>query len=158
MSREVITTSILLIASVVAVTAAIMVILPAIKDLSHTYTSVATRLNEKVETDFEIIFVKAVQNSSGVDVSFWVKNVGKPINIDLLNNSDVFIVSSSQFFHFTLTDPNVSYSIENGDGDSYWETGETLNVTATSLQLQSGVYELTLVLYNGAKESDWFSW
>ncbi len=158
MAREVISTSILLIATVVAVSAAIMVILPAIKDLSHAYTSVAENLNERVETDIEIIFVKAVDNGTAVDVHFWVKNTGRTIHLDLVANSDIFITSQSSFLHLTLRDDSVSYALENGDGDDYWEKGETLRVSARNLQLNSGEYELTFVLYNGVKACDWFSW
>ncbi len=159
MSREVISTSILLIATVIAVSAAVMVIIPTIRDLSHTYTSVAGNLNEKVETDMEIIFVKAVQNGENVDVYFWVKNTGETkIDLDLIARSDIFITSTSVFLHFTASDASVSYTIENGDSDSYWEKSETLRFNVTNLSLSSDEYTLTLVLYNGVKASECFSW
>ena len=159
MSREVISASILLIATVVAVSVMVMVIVPTIRDLSYAYTSVAENLNERVKTNVKIIFVKAVQNGADVDIYFWVKNTGETkIDFDMIARSDIFITSTSVFLHFTASDASVSYTIENGDSDSYWEKSETLRFNITSLSLSSDEYTLTLVLYNGVKASKCFSW
>ncbi len=159
MSREVISISILLIATVVAVSVMVMAIIPTIRDLAHTYSSVAENLNEKVKTNIKIIFIKAVQNGTAVDVYFWVKNTGETkINFDLIARSDIFITSTSVFLHFTAGDSSVSYIIENGDGDNYWEKSETLRFNVTGLSLSSDEYTLTFVLYNGVKASNCFSW
>ncbi len=163
MAREVISTSILIIATVVAVSAAIMVILPTVRDLSHSYVSVAGNLNEKVETDMEIIFIKVVPGTTTVDVYFWVKNTGNTkLDTDLINMSDIFITSDSSFLHFTANDARVNFTVQNGDGDEYWEKGETLNVVISGLsqdtELPPNEYVLTFVLYNGVKTSDSFSW
>lgn len=161
MAREVISTSILTIATVVAVTAAIMVILPAVRDLAHSYTSVSGNLNEKVETDMEIIFVKVV-NSTTLNVYFWVKNTGSTkLDLDLLRMSDIFFTSSTSYIHFTGLSPSVSFSIENGDRDEYWERGETLEVAVINIDptsMPQDEYMLTFVLYNGVKANDYFSW
>ncbi len=157
MSREVITTSILLIASVVAVSVVIMTMIPSIRDLSNSYTSVSVKLNEKVTTDIEIIFVKASSSDdSKVKVTLWVKNTGRTLNLALVEKSDLFISSSLDFVHLTLKD--CYYNIENGDGDEYWEKGETLKIVTTDLTISRGEYEVTLVLYNGVKATDYFSW
>lgn len=162
MAREVISTSILMIATVIAVTAAIMVILPAVKDLAHSYTSVSGNLNEKVETDMDIIFVKVVDNTTTLSVYFWIKNTGSTkLNLDLLRMSDIFFTSSTNYLHFTGSSPSVSFSIENGDGDEYWERGETLKVSVVDINptnMPEDEYLLTFVLYNGVKASDYFSW
>lgn len=162
MAREVISTSILMIATIVAVSAAIMVILPTVKDLAHSYSSVSSTLNERVETDMEIIFIKVTSNTTAVNVYFWVKNTGSNrLDTDLISMSDIFFTSNSAYLHFTPSDPGVSFTIENGDGDEYWEKGETLkfsveNINAT--QMPQDEYLLTFVLYNGVKASDYFSW
>jgi len=162
MAREVISTSILMIATVVAVTAAIMVILPAVKDLAHSYTSVSGKLNDRVETDIEIIFVKVSKSETKLNVYFWVKNTGsRKLDIDLIRMSDIFFTSSSSYVHFTAQHPSVKLSIENGDGDSYWEYGETLKVSVENIDISlmpSDEYLLTFVLYNGVKASSYFSW
>ncbi|MBO8180626.1 MAG: hypothetical protein H0Z19_09165 [Archaeoglobus sp.] len=162
MAREVISTSILMIATVVAVTAAIMVILPAVKDLAHSYTSVSGNLNEKVETDMEIIFIKVTGDTSKVNVYFWVKNTGSTrLDTDLISMSDIFFTSPTTYLHFTASDSSVSFSIENGDGDEYWEKGETLRIAVENIdatQMPKDEYLLTFVLYNGVRADDYFSW
>ncbi|WP_202320711.1 flagellin [Archaeoglobus neptunius] len=162
MAREVISTSILMIATVIAVTAAVMVILPAVKDLAHSYTSVSGNLNERVETDMDIIFVKVTNTSTTVNVYFWVKNTGNTkLDTDLIRMSDIFLTSNSAYLHFTPSDPGVSFAIENGDGDNYWEKGETLRFSIENInasQMPQDEYLLTFVLYNGVKATDYFSW
>ncbi|WP_290597247.1 MULTISPECIES: flagellin [unclassified Archaeoglobus] len=162
MAREVISTSILMIATVVAVTAAIMVILPAVKDLAHSYTSVSGNLNERVETDMEIIFIKVTNTSTTVNVYFWVKNTGSTrLDTDLIRLSDIFFTSNSAYLHYTGSDSDVSFTIENGDGDNYWEKGETLKFAVENInvaQMPQDEYLLTFVLYNGVRANDYFSW
>jgi len=162
MAREVISASILIIATVVAASAAIMVIIPSIRDLSGSYTSLARNLNDKVETDVEIIFIMVNNSTSYVNVTFWVKNTGNTRICDaLINRSDIFIYSDNKYLHFTPTDSEVSYAIENGDGDDYWEKSETLRFAIENLDTDSlpqGEYILTFVLYNGVETSDLFSW
>uniref|UniRef100_A0A7C3MDI8 Flagellin n=1 Tax=Archaeoglobus fulgidus TaxID=2234 RepID=A0A7C3MDI8_ARCFL len=162
MAREVISTSILMIATVVAVTAAIMVILPTVKDLAHSYSSVSGNLNERVNTNIDIIFVKVSSDQSRVNVYFWVKNTGNTrLHADLIRMSDIFLTSSSAYLHFTASNTNVSFAIENGDGDNYWEKGETLRISIENIeaeQMPQDEYMLTFVLYNGVKATDYFSW
>lgn len=161
MSREAISTSIFLIATVVAVSAAVAAIFPTIRDLSGSYVSLTGNLNDKVGTDAKIIFIK-VDNSTSVNVYFWVKNVGSTrISTALVNMSDIFIYSDSVYLRFSPTDARVNYTIDNGDGDNYWENGETLRFSIeglTSTELPSGEYTLTLVLYNGVETSEIFSY
>lgn len=153
MTREVITNALLVIATVVAVSIFTTAMIPSVRDMSNTYYSLTSKLGERVGTDIKIIFVEVTDSS----VTFWVKNVGsKKIAVPLLNLSDVFIVSNSTAYHYTLSDSNVSYTIENGDGDNYWEDGETLRVDV-SVSLANGDYTLTFVLYNGIEDSEIFS-
>ncbi len=153
MSKEVIVTALLVIATVVAVSIFIASMLPAIYDLSDTYASITNKLSNRIGTDIRVIFIKV--NSS--NVTFWAKNIGyNRISASMLNLSDVFIVSSNQSYHMTFSDSRISYNIENGDGDDYWEYGETLKVSI-NVSLDSGEYILTFVLYNGVKTSEIFS-
>lgn len=153
MTREVITNALLVIATVVAVSIFTTAMIPSVRDMSNTYYSLTTKLKERVGTDIKIIFVEVTDNS----LTFWVKNIGSNrIAVSLLNLSDVFIVSNTTSYHFTLSDSNVSYTIENGDSDNYWEDGETLEVNV-SVSLDSGEYTLTFVLYNGIEDSEIFS-
>ncbi len=153
MTREVITNALLVIATVVAVSIFTTAMIPSVRDMSNTYYSLTSKLGERVGTDIKIIFVEV----DDTHLTFWVKNIGSSrIAVPLLNLSDVFIVSNTTSYHFTLSSSSVSYTIENGDGDNYWEDGETLKVDI-SVSLESGDYTLTFVLYNGVEDSEIFS-
>lgn len=162
MAKEVIATSILMIATVVAVSVFITFALPTISSLGHTYSSVAESLNEKVSTDVEIIFIRVTNNSGVLTLDFWVKNLGsKNFDSATIEMSDIFITSSNRYLHYSLSDSLASYTVQNGDGDSFWEKGETLRVTLSGIsaeEMPSDKYLLTLVLYNGFRTSDYFSW
>jgi flagellar protein FlaG len=153
MAREVVTTSILMIAAVVAATMAITVMMPAVQDLAHSYTSVSGKLSDRIQTDAEIIFVRTSEVNSSIAVDVWIKNLGKSMNVDLLRKGDIFISSDNYYSHIT----NFSVSIENGDGNNYWDYGETAKLTFQLEDTLSGDYTITYVFYNGVKISDVFS-
>lgn len=161
MSKEIISTAILVIASVVAASAAVLVMMPTIRDLSVSYSSLASNLNKKVETDVQIVFVNAVDDTDNVSVNFWIKNTGSErLPTAELNNSDIFIYSDNEYLHFSVEDSKISYEITNGDGDSDWERGETVNFCIDGIEstdLPSDEYTLSFVLYNGVKTEDIFS-
>lgn len=151
MSKEVIATSILVIATVIAVSSISMAILPTIRDLGNSYISVSENLNERVKTNVDIIFV----NANDTTLTVWLKNTGDTvISKDLIAMSDIFIVSKNSSYHFSLS--SATYDITNGDGDEYWEKGETLMVQI-DVDLPSDEYLLTFVLYNGVKVNEVFS-
>ncbi|MDK2796180.1 MAG: hypothetical protein PWQ22_289 [Archaeoglobaceae archaeon] len=153
MAKEVVTTSILMIAAVVAATVAITVMTPAVRDLAHSYTSVSGKLSDKIQTDAEIIFVRTSDSGSGTEIDFWIKNLGKSMNKDLLERGDLFIYSDTYYKHIT----SFNVSIENGDGDNQWERGETAKISFNVEDTLSGDYTITYVFYNGVKISDVFS-
>ncbi len=151
MVREVIATYILVIATVVAASTVSMAIIPTIRDLATSYISVSENLNERVKTSIDIIFI----GTNNTSVTVWLKNTGDTvIPLDLVNMSDIFIVSNNASYHFSLS--TATCRIVNGDGDKYWEKGETLEVVL-NVSLPSNEYLLTFVLYNGVKVSDVFS-
>lgn len=158
MSKEAISTAILLIATVTAVSAAVAVIVPTIHSISETYTSLASNLNERIKTDISIIFTGVRSTSTDtVEVVFWVKNIGSTdIPFELVNKSDIFIYSKNYYVHIPVK--NTTYVVENGDEDEYWEIGETLKFSIEISDLPNDEYVLTFVLYNGIKDSDVFSW
>jgi len=151
MVREVIATSILVIATVIAVSSISIAILPTVRDLANSYISVSENLNERVKTDVDIIFIKA----NDTTLTVWLKNTGNTvISKDLIAMSDIFVVSKNSSYHFALS--SATYEITNGDGDEYWEKGETLMVQI-DVSLPSNEYLLTFVLYNGIKVNEVFS-
>lgn len=153
MAKEVVTTSILMIAAVVAVTVAITVMMPAVRDLAHTYTSISGKLSDRIETDAEIIFVRSSAFGEKTIVELWVKNLGKSLNVDLIRKGDIFLYSDTSYWHIT----NFAVAIENGDNDNYWERGETLRISFEVNETLNGDYTVTYVFYNGVKICDVFS-
>jgi len=151
MAREAIETSILVIATVVAVSSVSMALIPTVRDLANSYVSVSDNLNSKVKTSLEIILI----NSTDSQVTLWMKNTGDtPISKDLISMSDLFLTSKNSTRHYSLKDATVS--IVNGDGDDYWDKGETLMISVNA-SLPSDEYTAVFVLYNGVKASDVFS-
>lgn len=152
-----ITTSMLIIASVIAVVALINAVLPSVNGMSRSYTSVAQDMENEVKTDVDIIFITAQENN----VSMWVKNVGSNhVPLSYIEFSDIFITSSSNYWHpdyGSNSSPSWNYTMENGNGDS-WDAGETIKITIElDEDLPDDTYELKFVLYNGVSESDIFS-
>ena len=151
MVREVIATYILVIATVIAVSSVSLAIIPTVRDLANSYISISENLNERVKTDIDIIFIKA----NDTTLTVWLKNTGDTvISKDLIAMSDIFVVSKNSSYHFSLS--SATYKITNGDGDEYWEKGETLMVQI-DVSLPSNEYLLTFVLYNGVKVNEVFS-
>uniref|UniRef100_A0A7C3UGM8 Uncharacterized protein n=1 Tax=Geoglobus ahangari TaxID=113653 RepID=A0A7C3UGM8_9EURY len=151
MVREVIATYILVIATVVAVSSVSLAIIPTVRDLANSYISISEKLNERVKTDIDIIFISANDKS----LTVWLKNTGNTvIPKDLIAMSDIFVVSSESSYHFALS--SATYEITNGDGDEYWEKGETMMIQI-NVSLPPNEYLLTFVLYNGVKVNEVFS-
>ncbi|MFW5987308.1 MAG: hypothetical protein ACOCPU_03730 [Methanohalophilus sp.] len=156
MAREVIATSLLIIASVIAVVALINAILPSISGLSHSYTTVAQDMENQVKTDVDIIFITTQDNN----VSMWLKNVGyNQISLSSVKFSDIFISSSSNNWYpgyNSTSNPTWNYTMENGNGD-IWDSGETIKITVGLDDLPSDTYRVKFILYNGVSATDIFS-
>lgn len=157
MSKEVITSAILVIVSVIAAVAFVNAILPSVYGLSESYSSVAQSMEDQFKTDIDIIFVY----SDGNNIYVWIKNVGSSnIPLSQLEYSDVFIMSSSDYCNpgfESVSNPSWSYTLANGEGDT-WNRGETIKATITLDALPlSEIYKITFFLYNGVSTSDTFS-
>ncbi|ABE51344.1 hypothetical protein [Methanococcoides burtonii] len=156
MSSEVLTTSILTIASIVAVIALINTVVPSINELSRSYSAISHEMGTEVKTDIDIIFISTQENN----ISLWVKNVGSSrIPLSYLGMSDIFITSSSNSWHpyfENASAPTWDYTLENGDG-STWDAGETIKTSIELDTLPSDTYNINFVLYNGVSGSDIFS-
>jgi flagellar protein FlaG len=157
MSKEVIATALLLIASVIAVVAFVTAVIPSVYDVSSSYNSIANNMEDQFKTDIEIIFIYP----EGDHVSIWVKNVGSSnIPLSKLQYSDVFIMSPSNYwnpaFEANLT-PSWDYTLVNGKGDT-WMKGETIKAEVSFNEtLPSNNYQISFFLYNGISASDKFS-
>lgn len=72
MSKEVITSAILVIVSVIAAVAFVNAILPSVYGLSESYSSVAQSMEDQFKTDIDIIFIYP----EGNNVYVWIKILG----------------------------------------------------------------------------------
>ncbi|MCQ1535939.1 hypothetical protein FTO70_09655 [Methanosarcina sp. KYL-1] len=160
MAKEVIATALLVMTSVIAVVAFVNAVLPSVYDLSNSYTSIASNMEDQFKTDMDIIFIYP----EGNNVSVWIKNVGSSnVPLSQLQYSDVFIISSSGYHNpgfESASFPSWSYTLENGDSGDTWNRGETLKVAITFNDgdpLAAGTYKISFFLYNGVSVSDTFS-
>ncbi|HIH74271.1 MAG TPA: hypothetical protein HA306_03105 [Methanosarcina sp.] len=156
MSKEVITSAILVIVSVIAAVAFVNAILPSVYGLSDSYSSVARNMEDQFKTDIDIIFIYP----DGDNVYVWIKNVGSSnIPLSQLQYCDVFIMSSSGYWNpefESVSNPSWEFTLENGDGDT-WNRGETIKASIKLDNLPSDIYKITFFLYNGVSTSDTFS-
>ncbi len=157
--REVITISLLTISSVIGVIVLVNSIFPSVYQVSASVSSISATLNEKIRTNIDIIFV--IGDNSTNTVSLWIKNTGSSkISGKSIEMSDLFIYNTSIYKRIpynTGTRPYWIYTIENDDGDGYWDRGETINVTAYLDFDLHGDYNVVFILYNGASDKDTFS-
>jgi flagellar protein FlaG len=156
MAKEVITTAILLMASVIAVVAFVNAVIPSVYDLSSSYGSIARNMGDQLKTDIDIIFIYPEGNT----VSVWIKNVGSSdIPLSQLNYSDFFVLSPSSYWNPGFesgSNPSWDYTLMNRGGDT-WNRGETIKAELTFDTLPSNAYQVTFFLYNGVSASDKFS-
>ncbi|KKG10371.1 hypothetical protein [Methanosarcina sp. 2.H.A.1B.4] len=156
MAKEVITSAILVMVSVIAAVTFVNAILPSVYGLSESYNSVAHNMEDQFKTDLDIIFIYPEDNN----VSVWIKNVGSSnIPLSKLQYCDVFILSSSNYWNpgfESNSTPSWEYTFENGGGDT-WDRGETIKAAISLDSLPSDIYQITFFLYNGVSTSDTFS-
>ena len=156
MSKEVITSAILVMVSVIGAVAFVNAILPSVYSLSESYSSVAQSMEDQFKSDIDIIFIYP----DGNNIYVWVKNVGSSnIPLEKLEYSDIFIMSSSNYCNpgfESASNPKWDFTLANGGGDT-WDRGETIKATITLDSLPSDLYKITFFLYNGVSTSDTFS-
>lgn len=158
MAKEVITSAILVIVSVIAAVTFVNAILPSVYGLSESYSSVAHNMEDQFKTDIDIIFIYPDGNTDTVYV--WIKNVGSSnVPLSQLQYCDIFILSSSNYWNpgfESASNPSWEYTLENGDGDT-WNRGETIKAAIELDALPGDIYKITFFLYNGVSTSDTFS-
>lgn len=71
MSKEVISSAILVIVSVIAAVAFVNAVLPSVYGLSESYSSVARSMEDQFKTDIDIIFIYP----DGDNVYVWIKKM-----------------------------------------------------------------------------------
>ena len=155
--EKVITTALLVIASVVAAMALINAVLPALGKSSSALATANKKAAERIRTDIDV--VHATGDTTGT-ITVWVKNVGDQV-IRSVKDSDVIITKptaaggvkrlsyvagcSSECWDFTIE-----------DSASAWITAVTVKFMLTT-SVTSGSYSISVAAPNGVTAAKDFS-
>ena len=163
MSAETITTALFLITAVVASAVLINAVYPVIQNMAGTFSSSTHESDVRIRTDFKIIATFA----SGDTVQAWMKNIGSErISLADIQRADVFCGAVGSFDHLTYTSSSLGdkqWTADFGPGydlnaNSFWDTGETLKVTAkTAIPSKGNNVYFQFALSNGVWRSNEFT-
>ena len=164
MSAETITTALFLITAVVASAVLINAVYPVISNMAGTFSSTTHESDVRIRTDFKIIATSATQTAGTAQV--WMKNIGtERISLSEIQRADVFCGKVGSFDHLAYTSGspgNNQWTAEFGSGydlnaNGFWDSGETLKVTAkTSISSGDNIY-FQFALPNGIWRSNEFT-
>ena len=166
---KVLTTILLVVASIVAVVMVINAVYPATTLSSSALSGVSARMGDRMRSQMSIIHVAGELDKDGVwqdinsdnefDVFLWVKNIGTATIVNI-ENSDLFIGNTGNWTRVAHKDwavslPSWEYSIENG---SEWGQSSTITVEVSySSPLSPGEYKSKIIAPNGVSEEYYFS-
>ena len=167
---KVISTSLLVVATVAAAMVMISAVMPAIARSGNAITRSSARVDDRIETQVSIVYGTAELDSNGAwqdtdsdsyfDVWVWVKDVGasRIIGID---QTDVFFGVTGNFIRVPHVNdaggayPSWSYTVENG---TEWENSVTIKITIHyEAAKASDTYEVKVVVPPGAYDDHFFS-
>jgi flagellar protein FlaG len=136
MSSDTFTTAIFLITAVVAAAVMVNAIFPLVYTMAGTFSSTTHASDERLRSDFKIVTTVATSGAPGT-AKVWMKNIGSAnIPVVEINRSDVFFGPVGNFGRLTHTivapppDGYWRYDLSDLNTNSYWDPGETLQVTA----------------------------
>jgi flagellar protein FlaG len=157
MSAETITTAIFLITAVVATAVLVNAIYPVIYSTAGTFQSSTHDADTRLRTDFKIVANFAHPDPANT-VDVYMKNIGSQrISMTEIANANVFCgntVGNLLTYGSSWTAEIVPAAAA---ADGYWDTGETLHISAaTSISQGSTVY-FQFVLPNGIWRSQEFN-
>ncbi len=151
-----ITSGLLIIASVVAALALINAVIPALGKSSSALITANSNASDRIRTDIEI--VHATGDTAAKTVTVWVKNIGNTTIKDI-TASDIFLDTPSSVSRLSYTSGCVSdcwdYTLEGGA--TSWQNTETVKFTLTLSSLSTGVYSVTVSVFNGESADKDFS-
>ncbi|MDD1699549.1 MAG: flagellin [Methanoregula sp.] len=146
MSAETITTALFLITAVVASAVLINAVYPVISNMAGTFSSTTHESDVRIRTDFKIIATYASQSAGTAQV--WMKNTGsEQISLAQIQQADVFCGAVGSFDHLAYTSgiPGNNQWTEgfsspeyDQNNNQFWDSGETLKVTAKTTIPSSG--------------------
>ena len=167
--QVVVSTAILLIATIIAASVFTAAALSELYTFQNTFREVGSKNQAYYETSITII--GEAKGSASGEIDVWVKNTG----------TTSFTITASgdpQYWDVFITFPGGTYTrfpygssctaggspcfavtlLNTGGGTATWETGDTVQLSIfTNVSLQSGAYQVSLSLSNGATAQDNFS-
>jgi flagellar protein FlaG len=165
-ASETFVSAMMLITGVVAASILIVAVLPVIWGMVGTFSSASAATDKSMRTDFKIVTTYAkwasMTPTSGAFVTVWMKNVGTArVGKSEIESADVYLGKPTDFARAVIV-TGQSYSpvgksankwnltmVGDLNGNSIWETGETIQVDAfyvstPSLSGQSMYFQFTL--------------
>lgn len=153
--EKAISSAMLIIASIVAVTALINAVIPAAGKSSGALLTANSEAADRINTDIAI--VHATGNSTTNTITVWVKNIGNK-NIDPVTSSDIIVTTPSDVLRLAYdsgcSDECWDYSIEEGGSD--WDKSATVKFTL-STSVVTGVYNVKVSVVNAVSATKDFS-
>ena len=167
---KVLSTILLIIASLVCVVLAINVIYPATSISSSALSSISVQMGDRIKSQTAIVHATGELDQYGVwqdtnldgdfDIFIWVKNIGVT-TVDNAENSDLFIGSDGDWSRILHEDwaggatESWNYTIENG---VEWGQETTMLIEVSyDTPLSSGDYSIKLIIPNGISDEYHFS-
>jgi flagellar protein FlaG len=161
MAQNIISTAILIIAAVIAVVALINGVFPSIYQMSGSMTSVSDASNDRMKTEIKIICESANQTDHTINV--YVKNTGdQKITGQRIGMSDVYFGTGDAMERCGrdgTSGATWAYFIAEGNGDTTWDPGETLNIWIQTASHDFNIpgQRVKVMLYNGVGDEATFT-
>lgn len=161
MASEVLSSALLMIATVIAAVALINAVFPSIYGMSGSITAVSGNINDRMKTDIKFIYETSDHTTY---MTAWVKNTGKgSIVLSNFNHTDVFYGQANGAMTRAMINqtysPSWTYVIENDDSNARWDPGETMRISinATDTFVAGNDYRVRIILTNGVFCEDYFT-
>jgi flagellar protein FlaG len=161
MAQEVMSSALLMIATIIAAVALINAVFPSIYSMAGSISTTTGTVNDRMKSDIKFIYETTDQ---GHNLTVWLKNTGKTQLVpSSFNNTDIFFGETSSAMTRAVlnasTAPSWTFAIENDDSNGRWDPGETLRIDILSDQTftPGNDYKIRAVLYNGVFCEDYFT-
>ncbi|PKB65003.1 MAG: hypothetical protein BZY80_01435 [SAR202 cluster bacterium Io17-Chloro-G2] len=153
--EKAITTSLMIIASIVAAMALINAVIPAMGKSASALATANSATADRIRTDIEIIH--ATGDDAGEVITVWVKNVGTK-KINPIKSSDIILTTPTTVASLPYVSGCSSecwdYALEGGATD--WSQAVTVKFTLKTT-VDTGVYTVTVSSPNATSASEDFS-
>jgi flagellar protein FlaG len=163
MAQEVLSSALLMIATIIASVALVNAVYPSIFTMTGSISMMTNSVDQRMKSEISVIFESSPNTNT---LYVWVKNIGKTeIPQDSLQQyTDIFYGSGSGAMSRAVyngsENPKWAYSIESGsgDGDTSWDPGETIKMTITTTgEFTPGDHRVRIILPNKVYCEDTFS-